>query len=105
MLCVLYNLMLNLKYQNNNLVLFNDVFSSIPKSADEKEFKRIIINKVRDICDVDFCILYSSIKNKNNTTSIESYYGLTKKHKYYLVNDQQLMNYGNKINKEILTKA
>ncbi|MBU3146150.1 ATP-binding protein [Clostridium sp. CF012] len=87
-----------LKYQNKNLVLFNDVFSNIPKSTDENEFKKIIMTKIKDVCDVDFCILHSSFKEQENITAIDSYYGITKKHKYYLINDAEIIQYLNKFN-------
>ena len=87
-----------LRYQNKNLVLFNDVFSNIPKSTDEHEFKKIIMSKIKDVCDVDLCLLHSSIKEQENITSIDSYCGITKKHKYYLINDTEIIQYINKFN-------
>ncbi len=91
-----------LKYQNNNLVLFNDIFSNIPKSTDENEFKKIIMSKIKDVCDVDFCILHSSLKEQENVIAIDSYYGITKKHKYYLINDSEIIQYLNKFNEIVL---
>ncbi|MGH4138664.1 ATP-binding protein [Clostridium sp.] len=91
-----------LKYQSKNLVLFNDVFSNIPKSTDEIEFKRIIMSKIRDVCDVDFCILHSSLKEQENIISMDSYYGITKKHKFYLINDAEIIQYINKYNENAL---
>ena len=87
-----------LRYQNKNLVLFNDVFSNIPKSTDEHEFKKIIMSKIKDVCDVDLCLLHSSIKEQENITAIDSYCGITKKHKYYLINDTEIIQYINKFN-------
>ncbi|MBZ9684801.1 hybrid sensor histidine kinase/response regulator [Clostridium estertheticum] len=91
-----------LKYQNKNLVLFNDVFSNIPKSTDENEFKKIIMSKIKDVCDVDFCILHSSLKEQENIIAMDSYYGITKKHKYYLINDAEIIQYLNKFNEIVL---
>ncbi|MBW9158635.1 hybrid sensor histidine kinase/response regulator [Clostridium tagluense] len=90
-----------LKYQNKNLVLFNDVFSNIPKSTDENEFKKIIMSKIKDVCDVDFCILSSSLKEQENIIAMDSYYGISKKHKYYLVNDAEIIKYINESNQII----
>lgn len=91
-----------LKYQNKNLVLFNDIFSNIPKSTDENEFKKIIMSKIKDVCDVDFCILHSSLKEQENILAIDSYYGITKKHKYYLINDTEIIQYLNKFNEIVI---
>ena len=91
-----------LKYQNKNLVLFNDIFSNIPKSTDENEFKKIIMSKIKDVCDVDFCILHSTLKEQENIIAMDSYYGITKKHKYYLVNDAEIIQYLNKFNEIVL---
>ncbi|MGV8981531.1 ATP-binding protein [Clostridium sp.] len=93
-----------LKYQNKNLVLFNDVFSNIPKSTDESEFKKIIMSKIKDVCDVDFCILHSSLKEQENIISMDGYYGITKKHKYYLINDAEIIQYINKYNEIALNR-
>jgi len=91
-----------LKYQNKNLVLFNDIFSNIPKSTDENEFKKIIMSKIKDVCDVDFCILHSSLKEQENIIAMDSYYGMTKKHKYYLINDIEIIQYLNKFNEIVV---
>ena len=91
-----------LKYQNKNLVLFNDIFSNIPKSTDENEFKKIIMSKIKDVCDIDFCILHSSLKEQENIIAMDSYYGITKKHKYYLINDIEIIQYLNKFNKIVV---
>ncbi len=91
-----------LKYQNKNLVLFNDIFSNIPKSTDENEFKKIIMSKIKDVCDVDFCILHSSLKEQENIIAIDSYYGITKEHKYYLINDTEIIQYLNKFNEIVV---
>ncbi|MBK5242940.1 hybrid sensor histidine kinase/response regulator [Clostridium sp.] len=87
-----------LKHQNNNLVLFNDTFSNIPKSIDENGFKKIIMSKIKDVCDVDFCVLHNSSKAKENLISMDSYYGITKEQKYYLQNDKEIIQYINKLN-------
>ena len=91
-----------LKYQNKNLVLFNNIFSNIPKSTDENEFKKIIMSKIKDVCDVDFCILHSSLKEQENIIAMDSYYGITKKHKYYLINDSEIIQYLNEFNEIVL---
>ena len=90
-----------LKYQNKNLVLFNDIFSNIPKNTDENEFREIVMSKIKDVCDVDFCILHNSIREQENIVAMDSYYGITKKHKYYLINDAEIIQYTNNINKII----
>lgn len=91
-----------LKYENKNLVLFNDISSSIPKDSDENEFKKIIMGKIKDVYDVDFCALHSSLKEQENTTAMDSYYGISKKHKHYLSNDTEVIQYINKSNKIVL---
>ncbi|MCJ7691167.1 MAG: hybrid sensor histidine kinase/response regulator, partial [Clostridiaceae bacterium] len=85
-------------HQNKNLVLFNDTFSNIPKSIDENEFKKIIMSKIKDVCDVDFCVLHNSSKEKENLIGMDSYYGITKKQKYYVRNDKEIIQYINKLN-------
>lgn len=87
-----------LKHQNKNLVLFNDTFSNIPKSTDEDEFKKIIMSKIEDVCDVDFCVLHNSIKEQEDVVNIDSYYGITEKQKYYLMNDTEIIEYISKFN-------
>lgn len=91
-----------LKYQNRNLVLFNDISSNIPKSTDENEFKKIIMGKISDVYDVDFCILYSYLKEQENTTIMDSCYGVSDKLKQYLSNDQEVIQYVNKANRVVL---
>ena len=91
-----------LKYQNKNLVLFNDIFSNIPKNTDENEFREIVMNKIKDVCDVDFCILHSSVKEQENTRDMGNYYGITKKHKYYLIKDTKTIHYINNFNDIVL---
>ncbi|WP_291636102.1 HAMP domain-containing sensor histidine kinase, partial [Clostridium sp.] len=93
-----------LKYQNKNLVLFNDIFSNLPKSTDENEFKKIIMSKIKDVCDVDFCVIHSSLKEQENILAMDSYYGITKKHKYYLINDIEIIHYINKFNDIVVNK-
>ncbi|GAA0731339.1 hypothetical protein GCM10008905_33520 [Clostridium malenominatum] len=91
-----------LKYQNNNLVMFNDVFSNIPKTLDKNIFKNIIINNFKDICDIDFCIIYTLDKLKENVIGLDSSFGLTKKHKYYMINDREFIHYQMNINEKII---
>lgn len=91
-----------LKFQNNNLVLFNDEFSTIPKEADEEKFKTNIINKLIELCDVDFCILYSSLNMGENLLALDNYYNITKTHKYYIMNDSRFMDWINDVNNNIL---
>ena len=91
-----------LKYQNNNLLLFNNVFSNIPKSTDENEFKKIILSKIKDVCDVDFCLLHSSVKDQENTIPIDCYYDITEKHKHYLINDSEVAQYINEVNQIVM---
>ncbi|MGK0468821.1 MAG: signal transduction histidine kinase [Clostridium sp.] len=87
-----------LKHKNKNLVLFNDTFSNIPKSTDENEFKKIIMSKIKDVCDVDFCILHYSLKEQESIIPMDSYYGITKEQQYYLMNDTEIIKYINKFN-------
>lgn len=94
-----------LKYQNKNLVLFNDIFSNIPKTSDKDGFKSIILNKIRDICNVDFCIMYTTEKLKENVLGLDSCFGITKKHKYYMINDRELITYHNIVNSEVNSKC
>lgn len=91
-----------LKYQNNNLVMFNDVFSNIPKTLDKNIFKNIIINNFKDICDIDFCIIYTLDKLKENVIGLDSSFGLRKKHKYYMINDREFIHYQMNINEKII---
>lgn len=93
-----------LTYQNKNLVLFNDSFSNIPKGADENEFKEIIMGKIKDVCDVDFCILHSSFREQENGIAMDSYYSITQKHKYQLINDTEMAAYITNFN-EILQNS
>ena len=90
-----------LKYQNKNLVLFNDISSNIPKSIDENEFKKIIMGKIEDVYDVDFCVLHSSLMEQEDIT-LDSYYGISNKHEHYLCNDAEVIKYINKTNKVVL---
>ncbi len=90
-----------LKYENSTLVLFNDMFSNIPKTLDKYEFKNIIINKLKHICDADYCMIYSSNKEKNNILSLDSFFGITKRHKYYLINDREILKYQINLNNRI----
>ncbi|KAJ52871.1 signal transduction histidine kinase/CheY-like chemotaxis protein [Clostridium tetanomorphum] len=94
-----------LKYQNNNLVLFNDMFSNISKTSDKDAFKSIIMNKVKDICNVDFCIIYTTEKLEENILGLDSYFGITKKHKYYMMNERKLISYQRVLNKHIIAKG
>ncbi|WP_034869844.1 hybrid sensor histidine kinase/response regulator [Clostridium lundense] len=94
-----------LKYQNKNLVLFNDMFSNIPKTSDKDGFKSIILNKIKDICNVDFCIMYTTEKLKENVIGLDSCFGITKRHKYYMINDKNLITYHNMMNSEIVSKC
>ncbi|WP_164509120.1 hybrid sensor histidine kinase/response regulator [Clostridium rectalis] len=94
-----------LKYQNSNLVLFNEMFSNVSKTIDNDGFKNIIINKIKDICDVDFCIIYSTENYKENVLGLNSCFGITKKHKYYIKNNKKMVMYQQLINKEILEKC
>jgi signal transduction histidine kinase len=87
-----------LKNKNKNLVLFNDTFSNIPKSTDENKFKKIIMSKIKDVCDVDFCILHDSPKEQESVTAMDSYYGITKQQKHYLMNDTEIIQYIKKFN-------
>ncbi|MFD3155339.1 ATP-binding protein [Haloimpatiens sp. FM7330] len=91
-----------LKYKNNNLVLFNDELSSIPKTWDEEKFKNAMIDKIKNLCNVDFCVIYSSLKEKENILSVDSCNGITKKHKYHLINDKGFIKYANLLNKKLL---
>lgn len=94
-----------LKYQNKNLVLFNDMFSNIPKTSDKDGFKSIILNKIKDICNVDFCIMYTTEKLKENILGLDSCFGVTKKHRYYMINDRNLITYQRMINREITNES
>ncbi|MBW9150469.1 hybrid sensor histidine kinase/response regulator [Clostridium sp. CM028] len=91
-----------LKYQNKNLVLFNDIFSDIPQNTDENKFREIVMNKIKAVCDVDFCILHSSVKEQKNAIELGNYYGITKKHKYYLIKDIKTIHYINSFNEMVL---
>ena len=37
------------------------------------------MNKIKEVCGVDFCILHNYIKNQENTIALDSYYGVTRK--------------------------
>ena len=64
--------------------------------------RKIIMSKIKDVCDVDFCILHSSLKEQENIIAMDSYYGITKKHKYYLINDTEIIQYLNKFNEIVV---
>ena len=90
-----------LKDQNKNLVLFNDIFSNIPKNIDVNDFRETVMDKVRDACGVDFCVLHSSLKEQENITAMDSYYGISKKHKHFLINDTETIKYINNLSESV----
>lgn len=90
-----------LKSQNNNLVLFNDEFSTIPKDVGESEFKKTIMSRVIELSNMDFCILFTSLNKSENVISLDNYYSLTKKHKYYMMNDMDFINFINEVNEYV----
>ncbi|WP_315121832.1 hybrid sensor histidine kinase/response regulator [uncultured Clostridium sp.] len=94
-----------LKYQNNNLVLFNDIYSNVPKTLDKETFKNIIINNLKDVCDIDFCIIYTLDKVKENIVGLDSSFGVTKRHKYYMINNRKFISFQRSINEEIINKG
>ena len=63
---------------------------------------KIIMSKIEEVCDVDFCILHNYIKEQENIIALDSYYGITEKHKSYLINDRDVINYFNKFNQIVL---
>lgn len=91
-----------LKYQNKNLLLFNETMANIPMNFHKDEFKNNVISKLRDLCNLDFCCVYTSDKKDENVIFIDSYYGITKKHKYYLINDLGYVKLQRKYNQEIM---
>ena len=93
-----------LKYENKNLVLFGNIFSNIPKNININDYREIIMNKVREACDVDFCILHSSLKEQENTLNMDSYYGIYKKHKYSLIKDNEVIDHIKKLS-EVVNKS
>ena len=93
-----------LKYEKNTLVLFNEIFSTIPKTQNKEQYKTSVINKLKDVCDVDFCLIYASDREKENVLSVDSLYGITKKHKYFMINDNKLLAYQKMYNEKIISK-
>lgn len=87
------------KSQNRNLVLFNETMLNIPKG----EFKSSIINKLRDVCDLDFCVVCTAEKIKENILSLDSCFGVTKKHKYYMMNDIDVIRLEKDLNEQVLS--
>lgn len=90
-----------LKYQNEKLSLFNDSFSNIPKDTDVNEFRKIVMSRIKDACDIDFCILHSSLKEQENMIPMNSYYGITKELKDYLLNDKEIITHIDNFNESI----
>ncbi|MBU3114661.1 hybrid sensor histidine kinase/response regulator [Clostridium lacusfryxellense] len=88
-----------LKYKNQNLVQLGDIFSNIPKNIDINNYREKVMNKVKEACDVDFCILHSSLKEQENTLGMDNYYGIYRKHKYCLINDTEVINHIKKLSK------
>ncbi|MEW9097222.1 MAG: hybrid sensor histidine kinase/response regulator [Clostridiaceae bacterium] len=94
-----------LKYQNNNLVMFNDIFSNVPKTLDKDTFKNIIINNLKDVCDIDFCIIYTLDKMKENIVGLDSSFGITKRHQYHMMNNRKFISFQKNINEKIINKG
>ena len=80
------------------LILFNDIFSNIPKNIDVNNFREIVMNKVKDVCDVDFCIFHSSLKQRENIEDMDSYYSVSTEHKYRLINNVETIKNINNLN-------
>ncbi|SQB35014.1 hybrid sensor histidine kinase/response regulator [Clostridium cochlearium] len=93
-----------LRYQNENLLSFNSTFSNMPKTYNKAEFTQLVMKKLKEICNIDFCIMYSKNKLKENVLGLDSYLGITKKHKYYIMNHRNLILYQKSINKDTLVK-
>lgn len=93
-----------LKYQNENLILFNSTFNNMPKTYNKIEFTQLVMKKLKEICNIDFCIMYSKSKLKENILGLDSYLGINKKHKYYIMNYKELIQYQKRINKDVLDK-
>ncbi|BDR65783.1 hypothetical protein N072000002_00120 [Clostridium tetani] len=93
-----------LKYENHNLLSFNSTFSNMPKTYNKTEFIELVMKKLKEICNIDFCIMYSKNKLKENVLGLDSYLGINKKHKYYIMNHRNLILYQKSINKNILDK-
>lgn len=91
-----------IKYQNKNLLLFNETMSNTPMNFHKDEFKSNIFAKLKDLCDLDFCILYTSERKKDNFIFIDSYYGTTKKHRYTILNDLDFIKYQIQYNEKII---
>ncbi|WP_392485928.1 ATP-binding protein [Haloimpatiens sp. FM7315] len=91
-----------LKFQNNNLVSFNDEFSSISRNSDEDDFKQTVMDRLIDLCDVDFCIIFCSLSAKENVLSLDSFYKINKKHMYSIVNDSKLIKWIKKSNESVI---
>ncbi|MBV1819632.1 hybrid sensor histidine kinase/response regulator [Clostridium cochlearium] len=93
-----------LRYQNENLLSFNSTFSNMPKTYNKAEFTQLVMKKLKEICNIDFCVMYSKNKLKENVLGLDSYLGITKKHKYYIMNHRNLILYQKSINKDTLVK-
>ena len=93
-----------LKYENDKLISFNNTFANIPKTSNKSEFTQLVMKKLNQICNIDFCVMYSKDKLKENILGLDSYLGINKKHKYYIMNDRKLILYQKSINKDILDK-
>ncbi|MGH4049745.1 MAG: hypothetical protein ACREVX_00035 [Clostridium sp.] len=87
-----------LKHQNKKLVLFNDIFSNIAKNIDVNNFREIVMSKVKDVCDIGFCIFHSSVKHRESLKDMDNYYSISKNHKYCLINNIETIKHINNLN-------
>lgn len=92
-----------LKYQNDNLLFFNNLMTNIPMNYHKDDFQENIMSKLIELWNLSFCCMYVSNREHENLIALENYYGITKEHKYYLVNDEDIIafqiNTNNKIKK------
>ncbi|WP_242844621.1 ATP-binding response regulator [Clostridium novyi] len=90
-----------LKHQNENLLFFNNVMTNIPMNYHKDDFQKNIMSKLIELWDLNFCCIYVSSKEHENIIALDNYYGITKEHKYYLVNDEDIISFQIDINNKI----
>ncbi|MCY6353679.1 ATP-binding response regulator [Clostridium sp. ZS2-4] len=91
-----------IKSENTNLGLFNETICNTPMNFHKDKFKNKIIHKLRELCDLDFCIMYMPSKERENILSIDNCFGITEKHGHYLLNDIEFIKFQNEYNNKIV---
>lgn len=91
------------KGYNDKLILFNESIYNISKKFHSDSFKNDLIDKLIDLCKLNFCIMYTYESENENVVCTRSYFGITKKHRYYLINDSEVISLRKIYNKKIMS--